>query len=178
MLIKEAPGWHALLAQSQIARIMGPTWGLSSPGGPHVGPMNLAIRGSYRWGPGRPLPSSCPSSASLRPSRIYDHRDGSVHPWCHCTNSQYLEETKPVFKYINRNLQVECTNYSNTEIMQGLFFFFMFNQHFTVTELSQGLTRTTRMPAFCGNPSRLMITRTIELYWIPSQKKTKTKLQI
>ena len=24
---------------------MGPTWVLSSPGGPHVGPMNLAIRG-------------------------------------------------------------------------------------------------------------------------------------
>ena len=24
--------------------IMGPTWVLSAPGGPHVGPMNLAIR--------------------------------------------------------------------------------------------------------------------------------------
>ena len=23
---------------------MGPTWGLSAPDGPHVGPMNLAIR--------------------------------------------------------------------------------------------------------------------------------------
>ena len=27
-------------------------------------------------------------------------------------------------------------------------------------------------------PRRLMITRTIESYWIPSQKKTKSKLQI
>ena len=27
-------------------------------------------------------------------------------------------------------------------------------------------------------PSRLMITHTIESYWIPSQKKTKSKLQI
>ena len=27
-------------------------------------------------------------------------------------------------------------------------------------------------------PRRLMITHTIELYWIPSQKKTKSKLQI
>ena len=26
---------------------MGPTWGLSAPDGPHVGPMNLAIRGGY-----------------------------------------------------------------------------------------------------------------------------------
>ena len=29
---------------SQIARYMGPTWVLSAPGGPHVGPINLAIR--------------------------------------------------------------------------------------------------------------------------------------
>ena len=30
---------------------MGPTWVLSAPGGPHVGPINLAIRGAnrYRW---------------------------------------------------------------------------------------------------------------------------------
>ena len=29
---------------------MGPTWVLSAPDGPHVGPMNIAIRGSsYRW---------------------------------------------------------------------------------------------------------------------------------
>ena len=27
------------------AAIMGPTWVLSAPDGPHVGPMNLAIRG-------------------------------------------------------------------------------------------------------------------------------------
>ena len=27
-----------------IARFMGPTWGLQDPGGPQVGPMNLAIR--------------------------------------------------------------------------------------------------------------------------------------
>ena len=37
----------------QIARIMGPTWGptcvLSVPGGPHVGPMNLAIRDYNDW---------------------------------------------------------------------------------------------------------------------------------
>ena len=42
---------HALLP-SQIARFMGPTWGppawaLSAPDGPHVGPMNLAIRDSW-----------------------------------------------------------------------------------------------------------------------------------
>ena len=40
------------------------------------------------------------------------------------------------------------------------------------------LTRTTRTPAFWGYPRRLMITHTIESYWIPSQKKTKSNLQI
>ena len=30
---------------------MGPTWVLSAPGGPHVGPMNLAIWGVQRWQP-------------------------------------------------------------------------------------------------------------------------------
>ena len=29
---------------TQIAKVMGHTWVLSAPGGPHVGPMNLAIR--------------------------------------------------------------------------------------------------------------------------------------
>ena len=28
---------------------MGPTWVLSAPDGPHVGPMNLAIRGASMW---------------------------------------------------------------------------------------------------------------------------------
>ena len=40
------------------------------------------------------------------------------------------------------------------------------------------ITRTTRTPAFWGYPRRLMITHTIESYWIPSQKKKKSKLQI
>ena len=30
---------------------MGPTWVLSAPDGPHVGPMNLAIRGTWTWSP-------------------------------------------------------------------------------------------------------------------------------
>ena len=29
--------------------IMGPTWVLSAPGGPHIGPMNLAIRVAITW---------------------------------------------------------------------------------------------------------------------------------
>ena len=41
----------AFEATSQIANFMGPTWGptwvLSAPDGPHVGPMNLAIRVTY-----------------------------------------------------------------------------------------------------------------------------------
>ena len=42
----------------------------------------------------------------------------------------------------------------------------------------QTITRTTRTPAFWGYPRRLMITHTIMSYWIPSQNKTKSKLQI
>ena len=33
--------------QSQTTIFMWPTWVLSAPGGPHVGPMNLAIRGTH-----------------------------------------------------------------------------------------------------------------------------------
>ena len=44
--------------------------------------------------------------------------------------------------------------------------------------LSSSETRTTRTPAFWGYPHRLMISHTIESYWIPSQKKTKSKLQV
>ena len=45
-------------------------------------------------------------------------------------------------------------------------------------QYSQCGTRTTRTPAFWGYPRRLMITHSIESYWIPSQMKTKSKLQI
>ena len=32
---------------SQIAKFMGPTWGRQDTGGPHIGPMNLAIWVAY-----------------------------------------------------------------------------------------------------------------------------------
>ena len=44
-----------------------------------------------------------------------------------------------------------------------------------VSELHK--TRTTKTPEFWGYPRRLMITLTIESYWIPSQKKTKSQLK-
>ena len=51
---------------------MGPTWVLSAPGGPHVGPMNLAIRGgSSRFSPCREdhtARSHCPAD---QPDHIY-----------------------------------------------------------------------------------------------------------
>ena len=34
---------------AQIGKFMGPTWVLSAPDEPHVGPMNLAIRSSKLW---------------------------------------------------------------------------------------------------------------------------------
>ena len=45
--IKFCRSWVAkseLAKFGQIAKFMGPTWVLSAPDGPHVGPMNLAIR--------------------------------------------------------------------------------------------------------------------------------------
>ena len=36
---------HAVQDNKDHGANMGPTWVLSVPGGPHVGPMNLAIRG-------------------------------------------------------------------------------------------------------------------------------------
>ena len=37
------------ISYTQIAKFMGPTWVLSAPDGPHVGPMNLAIRVDMHW---------------------------------------------------------------------------------------------------------------------------------
>ena len=40
--------------------IMGPAWVLSAPDGPHVGPMNLAIRGTTTWEiDSQPPPTMC-----------------------------------------------------------------------------------------------------------------------
>ena len=38
----------AIFLTTQIAKFMGPTWVMSAPNGPHVGPMNLAIRGHFQ----------------------------------------------------------------------------------------------------------------------------------
>ena len=38
--------WSGFRKLPQIAKYMGLTWVLSAPDGPHVGPMNLAIRDS------------------------------------------------------------------------------------------------------------------------------------
>ena len=42
----------------------------------------------------------------------------------------------------------------------------------------QKITNTTRTPTFWGYTRCLLITHTIDSYWIPSQKETKSKLQI
>ena len=36
--------FYKFLETTQIAKFMGPIWGRQDPGGPHVGPMNFAIR--------------------------------------------------------------------------------------------------------------------------------------
>ena len=50
---------------------MGPTWVLSAPGGPHVGPMNLAIRGA-------PLCSRT-SQASIWCMTLHGYEVGNLH---------------------------------------------------------------------------------------------------
>ena len=49
---------------------MGPTWGLSAPDGPHVGPMNLAIRDT---------PSTQP--LDLQPSQFSSHHSSAANCW-------------------------------------------------------------------------------------------------
>ena len=43
--------WHGTtVPESKVhGTNMGPTWVLSAPDGPHFGPMNLAIRGTFGW---------------------------------------------------------------------------------------------------------------------------------
>ena len=45
---------------------MGPTWVLSAPGGPHVGPMNLAIRVML--------------SEPFKPSAVWQYRLWDINP--------------------------------------------------------------------------------------------------
>ena len=57
---------HTLSVSKVHGANMGPTWVLSAPGGPHVGPINIAIRGGLRWIP------------SLRCSHFFSARDPSL----------------------------------------------------------------------------------------------------
>ena len=41
---RQSKFWNPQAKGTQIAKFMGPTWVLSAPDGPHVGPMNLVIR--------------------------------------------------------------------------------------------------------------------------------------
>ena len=43
-MIKVIPATRGKVWSTQIARFMGPTWVLTAPDGPHVGPMNLALK--------------------------------------------------------------------------------------------------------------------------------------
>ena len=55
-----------ILIDTLIARFMGPIWGRQVPGGPHVGPMNLAI-----WAPAQPY------HRHLTPGQYYPHEYSS-----------------------------------------------------------------------------------------------------
>ena len=54
---------------------MGPIWVLSAPGGPHVGPMNLAIRDGFF------MPSACYSSKLPQAGRWLDNIDTLAIDW-------------------------------------------------------------------------------------------------
>ena len=55
---------------------MGPTWVLSAPDGPHVGPMNLAIRGTWTWSPLVQVLASCQIEVKplVEPSLTYSYK--------------------------------------------------------------------------------------------------------
>ena len=59
---------------------MGPTWVLSAPDGPHVGPMNLAIRGSLQ--DKDPAFANPGLSVTLNRRRSYDHGRIWREMWC------------------------------------------------------------------------------------------------
>ena len=42
-------GWLTVPDSNDHGANMGPTWVLSAPGGPHVGPMNLALGGLLQY---------------------------------------------------------------------------------------------------------------------------------
>ena len=90
---------------------------------------------------------------------IYRHSNDLIWVLIYCTSSTRVKSSYTIM--------ANCLL-----IMRGLFWC-LFHELHAMRE-----TRTTRMPAFWGYPRRLMITHTIESYWIPSQKKTKSKLQI
>ena len=70
---------------SQIARFMGPTWVLSAPDGPHVGPTDLAIRIVYLFiifTGGHLNRGSCPCRGGLIVRRFWtDHIGTNAWNW-------------------------------------------------------------------------------------------------
>ena len=74
-------------------------------------------------------------------------------------------------------------SYKNNCVHQNCMYLILFSYSVQIQLMLQNTTRTTRMPVFWGHPSTPtahcpMITHTIHSYWIPSQNKTKSKLQI
>ena len=64
---KRQPGCHALPDREVPGANMGPTWDLSAPDGPHVGPINLAIRAIHlatTWA------SKCGNRRVVKPRRF------------------------------------------------------------------------------------------------------------
>ena len=63
-------GWVNNREAAQIAKFMGPTWVLSAPGGPHVSPMNIAIR-VVNWN----------AMAPIKMSGTHFTKDVWAHDW-------------------------------------------------------------------------------------------------
>ena len=162
---------------------MEPTWVLSAPDGPHVGPMNLVIRvyllQKYR---------ACPLNAHLK----YDYEDDLC---CHnlpvhfgvlvlmftpgwfsiiLISKKWKKRKKSHIKVssefiVEKKWPYFC-NSQNLHCQLNSILGHAYRQHIKLEQLERLRSEDT--------PRRLMITHTIESYWIPSQKKTKSKLQI
>ena len=96
--------WHLILRLTvTLSKVhganMGPIWGRQGTGGPHVGPMNIAIWQVIFW-----------SGDDLAPGRrqaiTWDHVDASYDAiCCHCAkmNDKYIKDIKKLsFSYIQR----------------------------------------------------------------------------
>ena len=85
--------WHSNPDSKVHGANMGPTWVLSSPGGPHVGPMKIAIR-------------ECHVVFSISANSRLD-----TGLWCRTTTGHYLNQWWLIIIWLLRNINIFQWNF-------------------------------------------------------------------